>query len=194
MKASKIVVLLWAFLLVNSAMAARVAVVVKFPDQTQTRCVTVLQDADAYQALQDADLNAAWSYYGQSLGHGLCGISGTGCPSTNCYCNPNEYWNFYAKQNQGDPWTYSSVGFDGGSSCSDHYCAVDGGMLGFGYGAYGTQPPAYSFNDVCCSLPGDEAPCGTVTVPEIIQYISLWAQGRAGVNDVLALIHKWATG
>ena len=180
-----------SLLLVYAASAARVAVVVKFPDQTQTRCVTAPQGTDAYRILEDLDFNAAWSYYGQSLGHGLCGISGTGCPSTNCYCNSNEYWNFYTKQGSDPASTYSQVGFDGGSSCNEHYCAVDGGMIGLGFGAYGTEPGSYQFNEVCCAMPGDEFPCGTVTLAEVIDYINEWGFGNAELGDVIDLIDAW---
>jgi len=186
--------LLCALLIVNTVAASRVAVVVGLSDQAYTKCVTVPQNTDAYQILEETSLNVVWSYYGQSLGHGLCGINGTGCPETNCYCDPNEYWNFYTKQNLNDPWTYSMVGFDGGSTCNDHYCAVDGGMLGLAYGVYGTQPASYSFNDVCCSMPGDYAPCGAITLSELLEYINRWAGGQVEMEDVLALINAWAKG
>jgi len=183
-----------SLLLVYAASAARVAVVVKFPDQTQTRCVTAPQGTDAYRILEDLDFNAAWSYYGQSLGHGLCGISGTGCPSTNCYCNPNEYWNFYVKGSGGAQWTYSQVGFDGGASCNDHYCAADGDMIGLGFGTYGTEPAAYSFDEVCCSMAGDTFPCGTITLAEVVDYITTWQEGNASLGDVVDLIDAWSRG
>jgi hypothetical protein len=182
---------LCALLIAQAAYAIRVAVVIDTPDELIKKCVTTSQDANAYSILQEARQDIAWSYYGQSLGHGLCSISGIGCPSSNCYCDPNAYWNFYSKEVSGE-WTYSAVGFDGGSTCSEHYCAEDGEMLGFGYGSYGTTPSAYSFDDVCCEMPGDGAPCGSVSLEELIDYINSWAAGEADIGDVIDLINAWS--
>ncbi|MEA3255746.1 MAG: carboxypeptidase-like regulatory domain-containing protein, partial [Candidatus Altiarchaeota archaeon] len=73
-----------------------------------------------------------------------------GCPASNCFCNPDEYWNFYIKSGD-DSWSYSPVGFDGGESCSEHYCAEEGDVLGFAYGGYGTEPLGISFREICSS-------------------------------------------
>ena len=180
-----------AFLIMHTATAVRVAVVIDTPGQSIAKCVTTSGDTNAYVILQETGQNISWTYYGQSLGHGLCSITGIGCPSSNCYCNPDSYWNFYVKE-QGGEWTYSTVGFDGGSSCSEHYCAADGEMLGFAYGSYGTEPPAYSFDVVCCSMPGDGAPCGSVSLEEVIEYINSWAEGNANLGDVIELINAWS--
>jgi len=182
-----------SLLLAHTAGASRVAVVVDLTDQIYTKCVTVPEDTDGYQTMEETDLDIAWSYFGQSLGHGLCSMNDVGCPSADCFCDPNAYWNFYVKDANASSWAYSQVGFDGGSTCSEHYCAADGETLGFGYGGYGTQPPEYSFGDVCCSLPGDEAPCGTVTLNEVVDYIDMWAQGRAELGDVIDLIDAWSS-
>ena len=45
-----------------------------------------------------------------------------------------------------------------------------------------------------CSLKGDYPPCGAITVQEILNLITQWAQGKATVADVLALITAWAKG
>lgn len=29
-----------------------------------------------------------------SFGPGVCAIAGTGCPADNCFCNPNQFWNY----------------------------------------------------------------------------------------------------
>ncbi len=45
-----------------------------------------------------------------------------------------------------------------------------------------------------CALEGDYPPCGNVTVSEIINLITDWANGNASVSEVLDLITAWATG
>lgn len=169
----------------------RVAVVIDTPGQVIAKCITTAKDANAYTIIQQTRQDISWAYYDQSLGHGLCSVSGVGCPSSNCYCDPNSYWNFYAKE-AGGVWTYSAVGFDGGTSCTEHYCAEEGDMIGLAYGSYGTAPTGYSFPDVCCSMPGDGAPCGSISLEEVIGYINSWAEGNANLGDVIELINAWS--
>jgi hypothetical protein len=183
--------ILCAFLLAHAASAARVAVVIDMPDGSITKCVPASENENGYDVLEDAGERAVWSYYGSALGHGLCGINGLGCPASNCYCGSSAYWNFYVKE-PGKAWEYSRVGFDGGSSCSEHYCASDGDMIGFEYGSYGSQPEDYSFDDVCCEMPGDDAPCGSVSLSEVVGYINAWADGKAPLGEVVDLINEWS--
>jgi hypothetical protein len=64
-------------------------------------------------------------------------------------------------------------------------------MLGYGYGPYGTVPPAYEYNDVCCEIKGDDAPCGAVSLGEVTRYIISWSRGNADLSDVIDLIILW---
>jgi hypothetical protein len=183
-------IILCAILIAHTASAVRVAVVIDTPGHLIAKCLTVSDDTNAYVILQETGENIAWTYYGQALGHGLCSITGIGCPSSNCFCDPDRYWNLYVKEPGGN-WTYSAVGFDGGASCAEHYCAADGQMLGLAYGSYGSMPPAYSFENVCCNMPGDGAPCGSVSLDEVISYINSWAEGSANLGEVINLINAW---
>jgi hypothetical protein len=149
MKIKPLIALTCLLLLINFAEAARVAVVVDLHNQTYTKCVTVSDNADAYKVIQETSLDIAWSYFGGSLGHGLCGINEVGCPSENCYCDASKYWGFYVKQKTSGSWSYSQTGFDGGTSCSEHYCAKDGDMIGLAYGEFGTKPTEYEYNEIC---------------------------------------------
>lgn len=140
--------------------AVRVAVFVDIPDQdTFTKCLSVDSDTNGYEILEKTGLDIEWSTPGP-WGHALCSIEGIGCPSSNCFfCDASAggtiYWNFYIKESEKDSWSYSPVGFDGGTSCSEHYCAKEGDALGFAYGPYGTKPGSYSFNDICPSKKGE---------------------------------------
>ncbi len=181
-------VFVYALLLsfVVCASAVRVGVVVG----SSMECVDAVNGSSGYDVLQSADLSMAWSYF-PLLGHALCSINYVGCPASNCFCNSTSYWNFYSRGENDSAWVYSAVGFDGGFSCADHYCAKDGDLLGFGYGPYGTVPQDYSFGVVCCSAPGDVAPCGDVTLKEVTDYIVLWSQGEANLSDLIDLIILW---
>ena len=178
--------------LIATVYAIRVGVVVERPagEATDLKCVNVSEGASGYEVMQASGLSVAWSYF-PLLGHALCSINYVGCPSSNCFCDSNEYWNFYVKGKNEPAWAYSQVGFDGGLSCSDHYCARDGDMLGYGYGPYGTVPPAYGYNDVCCSIKGDKPPCGVISLSEVTDYIILWSQEKADLSDLVDLINLW---
>jgi hypothetical protein len=141
--------LLCTLIFTCSAEAARIAVVVDLQNETYTKCVTVSDNADAYKVIRATSLNISWSTYGGALGHGLCGINELGCPATNCYCDSSKYWGFYVKDKNSSNWSYSQTGFDGGASCSEHYCAKDLDMIGLAYGEYGTKPKEYSFSEIC---------------------------------------------
>ncbi len=154
-------VILAVYLSVCSVQAVRVAVAVDFPDgHSVTKCLSVNDSADGYFILNGMGLEVSWGAPG-AYGHGLCAINGTGCPSSNCFCNPDTYWNFYIKENMAVLWDYSSVGFDGGD-CMTHYCAIDGEVLGFAYGKYGTKPKNYGFSEIC---PGPTTTIASTTIP-----------------------------
>lgn len=144
----KIFLMFIIFLSINSVNAIRVGVVVEFPnDAVFTECIDVEKNANTYEILQKSTLKTTWSFHTQ-YGHSLCAIFDTGCPTDNCFCS-TKYWNFYTKKLREDSWSYSPVGFDGGSSCSEHYCARDGDLLGFMYDIYGKKPREFSFVDIC---------------------------------------------
>ena len=151
---------LWALAIVvilpGYVTAARVGVFVEFPDgNTYSKCIDIEGSKNAYDIIQKTDLNISWSPPSQ-WGHGLCMIDTVGCPSDNCYCS-SSYWNFYIKKLNENSWSYSPVGFDGGSGCwngdynsfDGNYCANDGDVLGLSYGGYGTIPRTVEIESIC---------------------------------------------
>ena len=43
-----------------------------------------------------------------------------------------------------------------------------------------------------CELPGDYPVCGEVTLAEVVDYMTLWSEGSANLEDLLNLINAWA--
>jgi hypothetical protein len=130
-----------------SAAATQVGVVVEYPDgRIFSTCLAAEEDADGYALLEETGLGFNWSI-SELYGHGLCGIEDVGCSAEDCWCT-DKYWGFYVKKGDG-PWEYSAVGFDGGATCQEHYCAKDGDLVGLAYGAYGTKPAEKTFEEVC---------------------------------------------
>ncbi len=44
-----------------------------------------------------------------------------------------------------------------------------------------------------CRLTGDTAPCGKISLSEIVDLITKWASEQANLVDVIALINAWAS-
>ncbi|MFH0860745.1 MAG: hypothetical protein V1921_06050 [Candidatus Altiarchaeota archaeon] len=145
-----------ALLVLGTAGAAKVAVLVDFPDrETFTKCLEADEGANGYEVLELTGLDIDWSSQGE-WGHGLCGIEDVGCQSSNCFCGSETYWGFYLAEDDND-WSYSAVGFDGMSGCWNrdsssyvgHYCARDEDVLGFRWGEFGTLPEYKEFDEIC---------------------------------------------
>ncbi len=128
--------------------AVEVGVVVTFPDNyTYIKCIDVPENTDAYDLLRKTDLKMEWGY-SSVWGHSLCKVLDTGCPSSNCWCQGDKYWNLLFKR-ENPEWVYSPVGFDSGNSCGEHYCAKEWDMVGLAFGEYGVKPRNLQINEVC---------------------------------------------
>lgn len=133
----KLILLLVLFSL-PLAQAKSVAIVASFPDNSsQSACVQVSNNTNAYQGIEKTGWNLSWSYSDQ-YGHALCKIEDTGCPSGDCFCS-EKYWNFLIQR---ENWSYSQVGFDS-------YSPEDGEVIGLAYGKHGITPGNVSFKEVC---------------------------------------------
>jgi hypothetical protein len=142
-----------AFLLILQVSAARMGLVVIFPNGTiYQKCLDAENGASGYDIMEQIGLSISWS---QSIryGHQLCAINGLGCPKDNCNCNQkNNYWNFFLKRIGYSDWEYPDSlesRFDAGTTCQEHYCAKDGDLMGFKYTFYRDTPFPYRFGDVC---------------------------------------------
>jgi len=126
--------------------ADRVGIVVQHGDgSVATDCVTVGTGATAYDALSASRFSIVTKDYGSGLGIALCGIDGTGCPSSNCFCD-TKYWAFY--QLGGGSWSAAASGI---SSTS----VSEGAVTGFKWQGWGDSAPTVKrFDEICVPLPG----------------------------------------
>ena len=144
----KLTIMILITLLASTSYAAKVGVYVEFPDDSSyTKCLSLDEGINAYEILEKTSLDFAWNFH-ELYGHGLCGIDDVGCPEENCWCS-DQYWGFYVLKSGKNSWSYSALGFDGGNSCDEHYCAKEGEVLGFRYGGWGIKPGKISFEDIC---------------------------------------------
>ena len=55
-----------------------------------------------------------------------------------------------------------------------------------------TTTSTTSTTTAACAIHGDNPPCGSISLAEVVNYINLWAGGEASLGDVVALINAWA--
>jgi hypothetical protein len=82
------------------------------------------------QALQRSGL--ALTTVDFSFGTAVCAIEGVGCPASNCFCNPDQFWGYQFWD--GAAWQGYMTG-PGGSSIGD------GAVEGWAWGPFGDTPP-----------------------------------------------------
>jgi hypothetical protein len=49
-------------------------------------------------------------------------------------------------------------------------------------------------NATACGMIGDYAPCGAISLEEIITHINRWAGGQATLSQIVNPINSWAQG
>jgi hypothetical protein len=167
------IIFLLALLALSSfAAAERVGVYVEFPNGAVYKdCITTERNANAYGILKQTGLAMTWTNH-PGFRHSLCAIFDVGCKQTACSCG-SKHWNFYTQKANGS-WTYSPVGYDGGSSCKQHYCAKEGDILGFNFNSDGKPPSNATFSDLCPTQPEK------ITQPDIIGNVIAFPAKNAG--------------
>ncbi|MBN2251557.1 MAG: right-handed parallel beta-helix repeat-containing protein [Candidatus Altiarchaeota archaeon] len=103
---------------------------------------------------------------------------------------------------ESDIWLYGSDGLSGGNNtCGVPHAWNDTGTTGCAFACSqqtsttttsSTSPTTSTTLPGGCGLPGDEPPCGTVTLSEVVSYINLWSLGAADLGDIVALINAWS--
>lgn len=121
--------------------------VIATPDgEVKTACVRFSEASiDGQQLLDRAeadrgDINPVYAQFG-SRGTAVCSLCGTGCPSSDCFCQ-NAYWN-YNIAHEGR-WVRSGTGVNGRT-------VEHGDVDGWAFGADGAAPPYISFERICGS-------------------------------------------
>jgi hypothetical protein len=112
----------------------RAGLVVGFGDGTVIgRCIVFSEsDISGYEMLMRSDLDVA------ANGGAVCGIEGTGCPASDCFCAVPDYWSYWHLVN--GAWRYSE---SGALLTTVH----DGDVEGWNWGA--EPPPTLLFHQIC---------------------------------------------
>jgi hypothetical protein len=94
----------------RAASTHRALVVVNTGTRVFHRCVGFSSDTiTGRQALDQADVQPVYSGYGNQ-GTAVCSLCGTGCPSDNCFCDPDRYWRYYRQPSGTSSVAYASQG------------------------------------------------------------------------------------
>ncbi len=100
---------MWAAPALAQAGTKRVGLVVAFPDGTRyADVVTVPADATAFDALKAAKITLVSQE--TQFGPAVCSINNTGCPATNCFCDPKRFWAYFHLDAATGKWAAAKEG------------------------------------------------------------------------------------
>lgn len=125
----------------------QVGLVIAFPNNvTHTEIVTVPITATAFDALKAAKVSVASQT--SSFGPAVCGINNIGCPATNCFCDPKQFWAYYHLT--GTTWIAATEGVGA-------YTPANGAVEGFVWSGMDAkfnptaQPPVVTFAQIAAA-------------------------------------------
>jgi hypothetical protein len=150
----------------------QVGLVIAFPSGApHLEIVTVPVTATTFQVLQAARITLASQTGG--FGPAVCGINATGCPATNCFCDPAKFWAYYHLDPAANIWMQAAEGVGA-------YTPANGAVEGLAWSGFDasynptTQPPVYTFAQIAA------ATAAPVLVPEP-GTLALLGAGLAGL-------------
>jgi hypothetical protein len=138
--------------LVGTTLAAdadtkQIGLVIAFPDGAKhIEVVTVPATATTFDALKVAQIDLVSQ--ASSFGVAVCSINKVGCPATNCFCDPKQFWAYYHLN--GDTWTAAAEG-------AGSYVPANGAVEGFAWSGSDAsfnptvQPPVYTFEQIAAA-------------------------------------------
>jgi hypothetical protein len=111
-------------------------VIVQFSDtETVGRPIDFTAPISGLKALELTGLEVVTQDFGWGIG--VCSIEGVGCPQSNCFCDPNNFWNY--SYWDGSAWQGYLVG-------GDSSVIADGAVEGWRWGLWdGSMRPAPPF-------------------------------------------------
>lgn len=149
---------IWIFILtlvliIQLVNAAEVCVVVDYGDnEPDSKCIDIDEGKNGYELLNKMGWSLLWSPE-TMYGHMLCKIKDVGTDISGKYCAySGDFWNIIL--NRDNQWVHLPVGLDAPGNCwnydinswDGHYCTKDGDVLGFAFGAAGSEPNMFKVN------------------------------------------------
>ncbi len=117
------------------------AIVVDTGKEVKKFCLAFPEDEiSGAEALRRIDSQAVFANFG-SRGQAVCSLCGTGCPSSNCFCDPNKFWAYHRAGPGGAPYAFSRAG-------ASSTAVRNGDVEGWRWGG-GEPPPPATVGEVC---------------------------------------------
>lgn len=117
------------------------AVVIDTGQEVKKFCLAFPEDEiTGAEALRRVDAQAVFANFG-TRGQAVCSLCGTGCPSSNCFCDPNRFWAYHRAGPGGAPYAFSRTGASGAT-------VRNGDVEGWKWGG-GEAPPPAKVSEVC---------------------------------------------
>ncbi len=117
------------------------AVVIDTGQEVKKFCLAFPEDEiTGAEALRRVDAQVQFANFG-TRGQAVCSLCGTGCPSSNCFCDPNRFWAYHRAGPGGAPYAFSRTG-------ASSTTVRNGDVEGWKWGG-GEAPPAAKVSDVC---------------------------------------------
>lgn len=117
------------------------AIVIDTGGEVKKFCLAFPEESiSGAEALRRVDAEAVFASFGGS-GEAVCSLCGTGCPSSECFCDPERFWAYHRAGPGGAPYSFSRAG-------ASSTAVRNGDVEGWRWGA-GEAPPAATVSDVC---------------------------------------------
>lgn len=117
------------------------AIVIDTGSEVKKFCLAFPEESiSGAEALRRVDAQPVFASFGGS-GEAVCSLCGTGCPSSNCFCDPQRFWAYHRAGPGGAPYSFSRAG-------ASSTAVRNGDVEGWRWGS-GKAPPAATVSEVC---------------------------------------------